>query len=88
MHVVHCRNCGACLEWAVHTETVTASCLCGVRVAAPYVFLWKQIPERLRVHATKTFGTHGKWRIQPLRALKHALRGQRDAPRIGMKAVA
>jgi hypothetical protein len=59
----------------IHAEHVTACCLCGARIAAQYVFPWKQIPALLRAQATKTFGVRGKWRIEPVRALEHAIRG-------------
>jgi len=63
----------------VHAEYVTAGCDCGARLAAQYVFFWKQIPAALRPGAIKVFGAHGKWRIQPLRALRHA-RLRQSAP--------
>ena len=74
MLIVLCRKCAAPMDWQVQAEHVTAGCPCGARIAAQYVFLWKQIPAVLRPQAIKAFGTHGKWRIQPLAALAHALR--------------
>jgi len=72
MQEVLCRNCGGRMDCQVHAEHVTAGCLCGTRIAAQYVFSWKQVPALLRAHATKAFGAHGKWRIQPPLALAHA----------------
>lgn len=61
------------MQCLIHAEHVTAGCDCGMRVAAQYIFFWKQIPAVLRANATKAFGAHGKWRIQPLHALRHAM---------------
>jgi len=60
------------MQCEVHAEYVIAGCGCGARLAAQYVFFWKQIPAALRASAIKVFGAHGKWRIQPLHALRHA----------------
>ena len=73
MQVVSCRNCGARVDWQVHAEHVTVACVCGMRVAAQYVFSWQQLPALLRAQATKAFGAYGKWRIQPLTALSLAM---------------
>lgn len=75
--MVLCRECGAHMDWQVHAEHVTAGCRCGLRIAAPYIFSWRQVPARLRAHATKAFGARGKWRIQPPLALQYALRERR-----------
>ena len=63
------------MDLQIHVEHVTACCRCGARAAAQYVFFWKQIPALLRAQATKNFGVRGKWRIEPVRALQHAVYG-------------
>jgi hypothetical protein len=79
MQIVLCRECGERMDWQIHAEHVTAGCQCGTRIAAQYIFPWKQIPAALRAYATKAFGAYGKWRIRPLTALEHAIRRQRDS---------
>lgn len=76
MQIVLCRKCGERMGWQIHAEHVTAACICGMRVAAQYMFFWKQIPALLRLQATKAFGANGKWRIQPRTALEHAIHNQ------------
>ena len=81
MQIVSCRKCGAHMDWQIRAEYVTAACICGLRIATQYIFTWKQIPTILRPHAIKSFVAHGRWRIQPLWALKHALQGRWDSER-------
>jgi len=79
MQIVSCQKCGQCMSWQIHAEYVTAGCPCGVRIAAQHVFRWQQIPALLRARATKGFGIRGKWHVEPLTALRHALCSQRVA---------